>query len=623
MGSQSEVSTPVAVIEVHPAEPLPLTQQIDAAILEGRYAAALALCKNTASQSEESFPEWADRVGLCLEGLGQWEDAAAAYERALLPPSNAEVRARAGLGLVRCSAITTDLTAARERLNRLVLRSADPDVRFALLADCLMHRAWLDVLALGPTARPAPLVYDAVEWPSLRPPVSRYFEWQLTPRPRLVAKKTDGTPDVIEVTAEYASKPVHDLLRRITADVGLFVRIEPAAVSRLAGRTETVHVVDCPLSDLLTALTELHGLSWRIIGDTVLIATKPEQTDRLGRVDRSLGTAARFAPDHPAMAAVRISRANVAWLSDRVRDACDSYRRALNEAPHTPEATAAAYNLGLAELRLGNLGAAGTAFRECVDRSSSRRDTGQSWWWVGYSYLAAGKPESALAPLRTALADGSGEVASAAALTLGVCYQLLGQEDEARAVVRSYRPDSQTRHLVLARFFDALHRYQVRPSDGRAQELIDTLKEAENGRLLGTAGVFLAGKIYTRLGLLDQMAELYRVESSTAKGMMALQMTFAIAEREYELDRRASARERFLVVAEYDHEELGARAEFRLAELAWRDRHGAECVARCRALVGRAGVESADCLALMGRGYELRRMHRHAAECFAGRVPAE
>ncbi len=623
MASQPEASPPVAVIEVHPEEPLPITRQIDAAILEGRYAEALALCKKTASQSEESFPEWADREGLCLEGLGQWEDAAATYERALHPPANAEVRARAELGLVRCSAITGDLAAARERLNRLVLRSADPDVGFALLADSLMHRAWLDVLALGPTVRPAPLVYDAVEWPSLRPQVNRHFEWQLAPRTRLVAKKTDGTPGDFPVTAKHANTPVHELLRRITADGGLFVRIESAAVSRLAGRSETVHVADCPVAEVLTALTELHGLSWRIVGDTVMISAKPEQTDPLGRVDRSLGTAARLAADHPAMAAVRISRANVAWLSDRVRDACDGYRRALDEAPHAPEATAAAYNLGLAELRLGNLGTAANAFRECVDRSSSPKNVGQSWWWVGYSYLAAGKPESALAPLRTALGDGTGEVASAAALTLGACYQLLGQEDEARAVVRSHRIDSQTRHLVLARFFEALHRYQVRPSDGRAQELIDTLKEAENGRLLGPAGVFLAGMIYARLGLLDQMAELYRVESSIAKGTMALQMTFAVAEREHELDRRESARERFLSVAAHDHEKLGARAEYRLAELAWRDRQGAECVARCRALIGRAGVESAECLALMGRGYELRRMHRHAAECFAGRVPAE
>ena len=45
--------------------------------------------------------------------------------------------------------------------------------------------------------------------------------------------------------------------------------------------------------------------------------------------------------------------------------------------------------------------------------------------------------------------------------------------------------------------------------------------------------------------------------------------------------------------------------------------------ARCRAIADLSNVERSEVLALMGRAYEARRNYRHAAECFAGRVPTD
>jgi hypothetical protein len=101
-------------------------------------------------------------------------------------------------------------------------------------------------------------------------------------------------------------------------------------------------------------------------------------------------------------------------------------------------------------------------------------------------------------------------------------------------------------------------------------------------------------------------------------------MTFAVAERQRELGLHIAARSRYLAVLAADpHGLLGRQSQLRIAELAARNGDGADCIARCRKLVGKDGIDEPQLLAIMGRGFELVKDHRRAAEAFAGRVPAE
>jgi hypothetical protein len=100
-------------------------------------------------------------------------------------------------------------------------------------------------------------------------------------------------------------------------------------------------------------------------------------------------------------------------------------------------------------------------------------------------------------------------------------------------------------------------------------------------------------------------------------------MTFDTATWYDLLDEFEPARQRYLAVAATDPKGLGAQAELKLAGMALRQGDPAECLRRCWAVLDRPGVDRADVLSLMGRGYEQQRNYRLAAECFAGRVPTE
>ncbi|HEV3439917.1 MAG TPA: hypothetical protein VG122_21295, partial [Gemmata sp.] len=200
---------------------------------------------------------------------------------------------------------------------------------------------------------------------------------------------------------------------------------------------------------------------------------------------------------------------------------------------------------------------------------------------------------------------------------------LEGEDEEVREILRSHRVNNRESHAAMADFFESLLRYRNSPSETRGKRVADALLAIGEGRLLGPAGFLLAGQAYREIGRYDRAAGLYDAAVELVRGPLAVRMTFEAAERYDQLDLRVEARKRYTVVAAVDQETWGLKAELRLADLAIRDRHGEECIRRCRALIGRKGIDSAEVLALMGRGYEFLKQYRLAAECFAGRVPLE
>jgi hypothetical protein len=208
---------------------------------------------------------------------------------------------------------------------------------------------------------------------------------------------------------------------------------------------------------------------------------------------------------------------------------------------------------------------------------------------------------------------------------MGTCAAelLAGTEEQARAALEAHRCSSRPEHAALWSALDALVRYRAAPTSGRREELLAALSDSGDAAALGPGGTFLAGRVYRDLGLVERTAALFDAASLTTRGPLAQRMTFDVAEWYDLLDRADAARQRYLAVAATDPKGLGPKAELRLAELALRERKVDECLRRCRALLGRAEAERAAVLAVMGRGYELKRNYSAAADCFAGRVPAE
>lgn len=593
-------------------------ERIDLAARAGRFPEALAHLHET-SPDHLGMDERAAayREAVCLEGLGRRAEAAAAYEKAADPaaPGWAE------LGRARCRLAAGDRAAARDLVNRVSLVAGADE---HLLAECLYLRAWLLVAAGGTRPAPDPLDAEALAWPApafrgehtlAHLPAGTHSP-EADHRPEAVAVfRSVWFPGHAEVSAVVRNRPAAAFFDQLR-EAGLSVTIDPAAAARLTAAV-TVDVRRAPVAEVLAAL----GVGGRFDGDRVLVGPADE-AEAAGAAD-ALRRAVAADPDHPLADAARVALANLHVEAGRWRPAADEYRRFLEQRPNSVEGVRAAYNLGLAELRDANTAVARGRFLEVIDRGPKTPWADLGRWWVARTHLDAGDTAAARKPLRQAFDGAVKDVRSAAALGLVAADLFDGDADAARSRLRTHRFGTGDVHAITAGWFNALLRYRTAPSDGRAAELADLLRQGDNGRPLGAVGAYLAGKAWAEAGRPEKMAAVYDRAAEACRGPLAVRMTFEAAEHLWELDRVGPARQRFLAVSTVDPVGLGLTAELRLAELDARTRAGAECVARCRRLLARPGADPAAVLPVMARGFEVEGQYRAAADCLAGRVPGE
>ena len=624
----------------HPEETA--ADRIDLALRVGRFPAALKLIHAAPPHAFGADGRaLAYREGLCLEGLRQWDAAAAAYKKAAVDDGDVAAWARATLGHARCATAAGDARTAGDLLNRVLVRSGHPACRDRnVLGECLYLRARLALHDLGPRPAPDPLDDRALAWPPLDGGLDDYLAWLPEGEPSASAGppapaargeivevfRTRWAPGVAEVTARFAKRPTADALSAVAAAAGLTIRADGPTAARLAaGRQVALDVESAPLAEVMTALTDSLGLEWRTDGAALVVgpATPADPAARRVAAGAALRRAVAVAPDHPAARAARVTLSNLDHEGESRRRAADGFRRFLADEPNAPEAAHAAYNLGLLELADGNLPAARAQWAFLIDHDPRAQWAGLGWWWAARTHLDAGDTAAARKPLDLARAGPSKEVAAAAVLGQCLCHLLDGDDDAARELMRGTRTPDRAAYLDTSGWFGALLRHRTAPTDDRAGELRTALAAGGDGRALGPAGALLAGRAYRESGRPDSAVRVYEAAAAVGRGPLAVRMTFEAAEFFAALDRRAAARTRFLAVAAADPDGLGPRAGVRVAELAARDGRGAECVRRCRAAAGRPGVELDELLPVMGRGFELEGKYRLAAECFAGRLPAE
>jgi tetratricopeptide (TPR) repeat protein len=427
------------------------------------------------------------------------------------------------------------------------------------------------------------------------------------------------------VSLKGPERPVAEQLRLVAAAAGMPVTIEAKAEEKLSGTASTLDVDYAPVGAVLNALTQPAGCGWRLVNGAIVIGlpAKLEETAQRELALNALRQGLFYAPEHPCARAARIAASNLEYQSGRVRKAFSEYRQFLDRDPHSAESVHAAFNLGMIELADGNWPFAQARFFDAIDRGPEKLWADHGWWWLGRLHLDRGDAAAARKPLRLAQAGRTKVVASAAGLAIPFCALLEGDEDEAKALLHNLRIQNRPAHAAMMDFYEALFRYRSNPSANRGDRVAEALTRIGDGRNLGASGFLFAGQVYCEIGRYDRAAGLFDAAARVTLGPVSVRMLFEAAERYNELDLRAEARKRYVVVSATESNDWAARAELRLAELAIRDRRGDECIRRCQALLGRDGVERSEVLDRMGRGYELLKMYRSAADCFAGKAPGE
>ncbi len=619
-----------------PPEPEPRTEfeRIDRVIRSGDFARGLKLCRTARVEGESNGP-LDYREGLCREGLEEFHKAAKAYERAANLDSDSPIWAWAVLGRARCAIAANELGTAHELLNQVSLRSGRVLAAAKYVLDeCLYLRGRLLVGALHAPNTPDPLDSNDFAWP----PISGKFDSSLerlathldsTPPERDVSIPVSNPgplePAESPISVHWPTRPVAKVLQDLGNLVGIGIVVEAAAEPRMANNTAAIEVANAPIAEVLTAVTEPLGLGWRTDGTVLSISLAPKPMRpalRHGTRDalrRALGCDA----EHP------FARSAEAWLTiiecenGRTAAAGRAFRRMLVDVPYSSESVFAAYNLGLIELRSSNLKSARSRFFDVVDRGPGTRWEDIGWWWIGRTYLDAGDWEGANRPLEKALGGTTPEIRSAAALGLCAVHMLDGDEASARRVLRTHKIGSWPSHVATNEMLSAILHYHVRPTENRQSIVEAAVRDARDGEALGPVGLLLAGQAYRDVDNFEHMVEIYESAVESTRGPIAIRMTFAVAERKLQLDQWTAARSRYLAVVAADPDGLGPRAQLRLAELNAREGLGTECIRRCRSIVDKPGIELEDVLPVLGRGYELVRDYRRAAEAFAGRLPSE
>jgi tetratricopeptide (TPR) repeat protein len=618
----------------------------DAELQQGNYARALARYRPGPPSRRPMPAQMQFRVGLCLEGLGKWDEALAAY-RDLVAGAPAPHLLTAGqVAQARVWARRGQPGEVQELLSPVLLIAGDGRRCPPALA---AEARYLLGLSLGrqafPERRPPrgqePLVRtDAGQWP-----LAHSLAW-LGPddAPRAGAKPLPGTLQLMpagEAPPEMA--PVRGAAEHLAVEEAVAVmanlarlRLEwsPAAAQAVRGRTAALALDGIPLLDVVRALAGPLGLTAACKDDVLRVCAETELSseERAARQAAAARDALRAAvvahPDHPLAGAACLELGNDEAAAGRLAEAAAWYGKLLGLKERPALVVAAHFNLGLVRIVQKNYEEARRSFFRAVDRNPGHPLAPRAYVQIGCSHLLEGNPAEGLVPLGRALNLAAGGPARPEAATfLAAAHLLNGAPRQAHAVLLANR-DALNRAPVrpTAAFLDALALYraagQQKQSRLEAADLVAALVAAEGQKTLGVVGLLLRGQAYRDLGLADAMARVFAEGVGRCDGPLADEMTFALAEHRCETGLRLEATKMLQGLAAQGAGRWGAAAQTRLAAIALSEDRPQDCLQRCRALLSQGPpTDRGAILQLMGRAYEKLENPALAARCYAGQSP--
>lgn len=586
------------------------------------------------------------RVALCLEGLGRWDQALAAFREAASHAATPQLAAAAQLGQARVQLRRHHPGPAKTLLCALLLRSAQPALRDQpFLVDARYLLALALALETNQPSGPDPLHASTVTAAGADWPLEGALDW-ITPskdkgadnsgpaKDTLVVLKRDGAGEP-KVRASLEKADVRKLLERLAKQAELRVDWTIKAQEQAAGRTATVLLDTAPLSEVFRLLLEPLGLTWNLDGGLVTFSGANEAgatalaEHRRAAARHGLRDVIQVYPNHSLTAVAYLEAGNLEAAAGKLKDAVTWYERLTREAPRVALATEAHYNLALARHRLGDYEAARRAFFAVVDRAPGHELAPLAYLRIGYVYLEMGDPDRAISPLRRALAAAPGSPAQpAAAVALAACYLLTNNPGAARAIIVENRSVVGTGPFrALASFIESFARYRAVAADPRAArreagDLLAALLLVADGSALAPVGDLLLGQAYRELGMGDRMAAVYEKALLQARGPLAAEMAYTLADYLFGMGKVRHAKQRLTVLARADHGDWTVQAQRRLAEIALHEKQPLECLRWCKiVLEERRAADVSAILRVMGRGFEMAGDYRQAALCFAGQLP--
>jgi tetratricopeptide (TPR) repeat protein len=583
------------------------------------------------------------RLALCLEGLGRWDEALAAY-RALLPQNpNRQVVVAAEAGLGRVWLRSGQPAEARDLLCRQRLRSAlDAEACPAALEEA----RYVLALALAAEATPPPAGISLERLLEAKPthwPIERTLTWVSpapeTPPPKagpeeIAAQKVPARPGARRVRVSVTQKPVAVLLDTAAALCGLRSQWSAKALEKTEGRVADVYVENGAFQDLARDLACPLGLAWQIRDDEVVWFAVEEQSAedhrafRVALARRALREAAAADPEHELTATAYLALGNLEAEAGRLAAAVAWYERLTRDQPQSPLRVEAHYNLGLIEQGLGHPDVARKTFYRVVDEGPARALAAQAYLAVGRSWLEEGRPDQAVSPLRRGLAVAPGSPAQPAiVLNLAASYLWAGSPQSANALLRAHQAQfNPPPYRQTAGFLDALSRFEAawdRRQVRHANDLLAAALNLQQPADLGSLGALLVGRAYHELGLIDQMAAVYDKALPQARGPVAEEMSYTLAEGRRSAGKVDEAKKLLLALAARGDGRWSRAAKLRLAELTLQDNRPEEALWWCRQLLPVQPPEQLPALLhLMGRAFERLGNYDQAARCFRGDKPS-
>lgn len=619
---------------------------VDRLLRAGRYELALVLCR---SISERAVAELRDafqyRLGLCLEGLGRWDEALTAYRKLASHAPSLRMGAVAALGQARVWLRMRRPAESKALLCDVLRRSVLPGLRGqSFLADARYFLALAAPLELLPNEPPGPLNNSPVfpltsDWS-----LNHALEWdRLSRQPE---PEPPAHPEVIEVQRGgdglvrifVAQMSLSGLLDRLAEQARLRIEWSAAARRLVEERSPIVALEGASLSESLHLLVDPVGLVWSLESGKLRLTSEEEaapvelRSRRLADARRALREALKVYPRHPLTAAAYLELGNLEALTGHLGEAQTWYVRLAREWPRSPLVVESHYNLGLLRSRQGDRAAARQAFYRVVDRAPGHELAPLAYWRIGRIYLEEGEAEQALSPLRRASSfpggrGGGSPAQAAAALTTAAAHLLTDNPRAANAVLREHRElVSRDSYRNAAAFLDTLARFRAatdrRQRQREAVDLLSVLLTVPDDPLLGPEGLALMGQAYHELGMQEEMARFYQKSLKKLRGPLATKLTLELAEEHWSAGKPDSALPLYQILIAEGPTAEAKRARLRLAEIALAGKKSQECLKSCRELLQeKVGVDAAAVLRLMAQAYEQLGEHDKAIRCLSGQLP--
>lgn len=649
----------------------------------GRYDLALPVYQAFGSNAAAPLRDLVQyRVALCLEGLGRWAEATAAYRNLLTQTPQRRVVIAAEVGLGRVWLHSGQTVEARNLMCR-VLRRAAADAR--LCPPALEEAHYLLALALAREAAPSeptgPPFDRLIEVTALRWPFERALAWAepaigaeaawsnadwlgfgvgtvgllgapLHSGPLLVAAtlyprngSSDGPegmavqrvaaqPEESLIRLVATQQPVVPVLDELAARCGLKALWSARALKQTEGHLLDVHVAQIPFEDLARNISYPLGLVWKTRNGVVSWSEAAEFSAedlgafRMTLARRALREAVAAYPEHDLAVAAYFSLGNLEAQTGQLPAAAAWYEQVLRDHPRSQLLVETYYNLGLIQHRLGHEAAARQAFYRVVDQAPGHVLVPQTYLAIGRTWLDEGRPDQAISPLRRAVAVGGNVPAQPViVVTLAASYLWVGNPRAANTLLLAHRAQvNQPPYRQTAAFLDALSRFEAagdRRQTRHASDLLTALLALGEPAELGSLGILLIGQAYRELGMIDQMTAVYEKALRQARGPVAEEMTYSLATALANAGKMDEAKKLLLALAVQGDSRWIRAAKLRLADLALKEQRPTEALSWCRQLLP---VQPPDqlpaLLELMGRAFEQTGDYEQAARCFRGERPS-